>query len=565
MDFVLTLHSHLPYVLNHGRWPHGSDWLCEAALDCYLPLLEELRALERDQVPAPVTLGITPVLANQLSHPTFRSEMEEFLRQRLEACDRGIQELGASSEAHLVPTAEFWRDRMLRLRSLFQNVGGNLVSAFAGMAARGRIQLISSAATHGYLPLLGREESVRFQLLVGRREHERLFGTPPTGCWLPECAYRSRGPWTARGSGAGPDRPGTEEQLAAAGFSHFFVDAHLASAGTPLGTYHDVPLGAERFDADRHDADAPARQRTERPPYQAYVVSSPPTPLVTAFVRDPRSSMQVWSRHHGYPGDERYLEFHKIRWPGGLKLWRVTGPDSDLGGKQPWDAREAFDRAALHADHFAGLLGAIAQDERASGRVIVAPFDTELFGHWWFEGVRFLGWLYRRVAATEAVCPTTAVAHLERRLAGRRVRLAEGSWGARGDHSMWLNERTRWTWDRLWPLEDAFWAAAPGALADPACHPILAAAARQLLLAQSSDWQFIISTGLVVDYAERRFTLHVSDAARLIAGLDPGAGASARAGAAALASEVDRRDDVFPAVIPAIAETIAGGTGGRTR
>ncbi|HXV87342.1 MAG TPA: hypothetical protein VD793_11605, partial [Gemmatimonadales bacterium] len=413
MDFVLTLHSHLPYVLNHGRWPHGSDWLCEAAVDCYLPLLEELRALEREGVPAPVTLGLTPVLANQLAHPAFEAELEEFLSHRLASCEQGISELRASPENHLVPVAEFWRSRLARLRDLFRQLDGDVVAAFRELGRAGRLQLISSGATHGYLPLLGRDESVRLQLVVGRREHQRLFGEVPSGLWLPECAYRSRGAWAYRTGVAPSDRPGIEQVAAAVGFSHFFVDAHLAAAGTPLGAYHDVPLGAERFDAERRDADAPGRERPERSPYQAYVVSSPPTPLVSAFVRDPRSSMQVWSRHHGYPGDGSYLEFHKIRWPGGLKLWRVTGPDLDLGAKQAWDPTAAFASAEAHAQHFAGLLGSIRREERAAGRVIVAPFDTELFGHWWFEGVHFLGALFRRLAAPdEDVCPVTAAAHL---------------------------------------------------------------------------------------------------------------------------------------------------------
>jgi 1,4-alpha-glucan branching enzyme len=551
MDFVLTLHSHLPYVLNHGRWPHGSDWLCEAALDTYLPLL----ALERDGVHAPITLGITPVLANQLAHPTFAAEMEHFLENRLAACRDGIAELAGSGEAHLVPTAEYWRARLEHLRGLFRAIGGNLVTAFAELGHRGRLELISCGATHGYLPLLGRDESVRLQLGVGRREHTRLFGQAPAGCWLPECAYRPRGPWSHRADRPAVDRPGIEEYVAGAGFSFFFVDAHLAAAGMPLGTYHEVPLGAERFDAERHDPDAPIGRRVERSPYQAYVVSSPPTSPVTAFVRDPRSSMQVWSRHHGYPGDEGYLEFHKIRWPGGLKLWRVTGPDTDLGAKRPWDPAAAFARASGHADHFAHLLGDIAANERAAGQVIVAPFDTELYGHWWFEGVHFLGELFRRLAGA-AVCPATASTHLDRRTASRRVRLAEGSWGARGDHTMWLNERTRSTWERLWPLEDAFWSVAPAALGDGEGRRLLGAAARQMLLAQSSDWQFIISTGLVADYAERRFDLHTADASRLIAGLQPDVSREERAAALGLASDVDQRDDLFPDVVEAVAEVL---------
>jgi 1,4-alpha-glucan branching enzyme len=555
MDFVLALHSHLPYVLNHGRWPHGSDWLCEAALDTYLPLLELLSGLEQQRVQAPVTLGITPVLANQLAHPAFTAEMERFFEHRIDASSQGAAELAAQGESHLAATAGFWKARLEQLRTLFRATGGNLAAAFAELAHRGRLELISSGATHGYLPLLGRDESVRLQLIVGRREHARLFGRSPAGCWLPECAYRPGGTWPYRGDRRPVDRAGIEAHVADAGYSFFFVDAHLAAAGTPLGTYHDVPLGAERFDAERHDPDAPAGRRVERSPYQAYVVSSPPTPPVTAFVRDPRSSMQVWSRHHGYPGDEWYLEFHKIRWPGGLKLWRVTGPDTDLGAKRPWEPRGAFDRASGHADHFAHLLETIAADERAAGQVIVAPFDTELFGHWWFEGVHFLGELYRRVGRG-AVCPATASMHLERRHASRRVRLAEGSWGARGDHSMWLNDGTRWTWERLWPLEDAFWDVARDAMRDDARRPLLASAARQLLLAQSSDWQFIISTGLVVDYAERRFDLHASDAGRLISALEPRATREARAAALALASELDRRDDVFPGVLDAVSEVL---------
>src|SRR5260370_7922623 len=86
MDFVLALHSHLPYVLHHGRWPHGSDWLCEAALDCYLPLLEQLQALAASDTPAPLTIGFTPVLANHLASPDFAPELQAFFDQREAAC-----------------------------------------------------------------------------------------------------------------------------------------------------------------------------------------------------------------------------------------------------------------------------------------------------------------------------------------------------------------------------------------------------------------------------------------------------------------------------------------------
>src|SRR5579864_3872591 len=125
MDFVLMLHSHLPWVLNHGRWPHGSDWLSEAALDTYLPLLETLQALDGERVPSPMTIGFTPVLANQLASPVFVEELEAFLAQRLEACNQAVADLGATDPG-LLPLVHFWRDRFVRLRDLFRATGGDL-------------------------------------------------------------------------------------------------------------------------------------------------------------------------------------------------------------------------------------------------------------------------------------------------------------------------------------------------------------------------------------------------------------------------------------------------------
>jgi len=426
MDFVLALHSHLPYVLNHGRWPHGSDWLCEAAIDTYLPLLDTLRRLAADGVPSPLTIGFTPVLANQLVAPAFAEELEAYFEQRLKACDEAAGTFAGTVDEHLIPVAGYWYDRLQSLRALFRSVNGDLVAAFRALEEAGHIEIIGGAATHGFLPLLGRDESVRLQLLLGRAEHERLFGRAPAGCWLPECAYRARGPWAPLpGAPASDERPGTEEFVAEAGFQYFFTDAHLAAAGTPLSAYDEIPMGAERFDLHgRSRRGAPQVATIEHSPYKAYRLRSRRggSAAVAALVRDPVASLQVWSRHGGYPGDGTYLEFHKIRWPGGLKLWRVTGNDVDLGDKQAYDPAAARGRAADHATHFVQLLRRIAltdsqevSEDGEAGDVVVSPFDTELFGHWWFEGPDFLGEVYRRFADTSDVQPTTASSHLRDR------------------------------------------------------------------------------------------------------------------------------------------------------
>jgi 1,4-alpha-glucan branching enzyme len=391
---------------------------------------------------------------------------------------------------------------------------------------------------------------------VGVAEHRRLFGRLPKGCWLPECAYRPRGPWdpwpTAPRSGV---RRGIEEHLADAGFDFFFIDAHLAAAGRPLGVYGD-PLVGPREAPDSIDPD---RLQALRSADRAYRVGpNRGGRAVAAFVRNPRASMQVWSRHHGYPGDGQYLEFHKIRWPGGLKLWKVTGDNVDLGSKGVYDPRAARDQTRGHGAHFAWLLGQLSVTESPGPEgVIVAPFDTELFGHWWFEGPDFIGDAYRELSAQRSVRPTTGSGHLRAHPARAAIRLPEGTWGANGDFSMWLGPDTAWTWERMWPLEQAFWDVAGDALSRDSARPVLAQAARSLLLTQSSDWQFIISTGAVVDYAVRRFTQHCIETERLVAALTPGSGTSLEEGQE-LAAQLERRDHLFPDVLPALSAALSG-------
>lgn len=556
MDLVLTLHSHLPWVLHHGRWPHGSDWLCEAAVDTYLPLLAALDALERQAVPVPLTIGVTPVLANQLAHPDFGREVEAFLAQRIEACDEALADFRASGEDALVPLTGFWRVHLTRLRRRLRAMGWDPIARLRHHAQAGRVELTSSAATHGFLPLLARDESIRLQLRLGQAEHRRLFGSDAAGCWVPECAYRPAGPWAPHPSApeAG-HRRGLEDHLAGAGFAYFFADAHQAEAGRTLGLYGEPDV----VDGIREPAEAPLDAMYPRSPYRAYdlAMAGPP---VSVLVRDPVSSLRVWSRYHGFPGDDGYLEFHKIRWPGGLKLWRVTGTQVELGAKQPYDPNVARARAHRHAGEFVALLVSLASAAQpAGGEVIAVPFDTELFGHWWFEGVDFLGDLYRGLARQGAVRPAAAGTHLAR--AGRRPRLAlaEGSWGANGDFSKWLNPETAWTWQRLWPLEARYWDLARAQLPGlaPGRRAAWAQATRELLLAQSSDWQFIISTGAAADYAERRFSAHCEALAALLDGLEAG-GSADGAALDALTARLHALDDLFPDPLPAALAALQG-------
>lgn len=554
MDVVVMLHSHLPYVLNHGRWPHGSDWICEAAIDTYLPLVEKFRALDSLNIAAPVTIGFTPILANQLEHPAFVEELETYFDQRLGFCDEAPASLESTGDGHLLPLVEYWRSRLVRLRLLFHEVERDIPREFRRLQDAGRLEVTSSAATHGFLPLLKRDESIRLQLALGAAEHRRIFGRAAEGCWLPECAYRPAGPWEPFGQPAG-DRTGIESHVAAAGFRYFFVDSHMARAGSPLGVYGELFAGETVRLAEATDGQPVVASHT---PYEAYrVTDATAAREVAALVRDPRSSMQVWSRHGGYPGAAPYLEFHKIRWPGGLKLWRVSEPGTDLGSKAPYSPEDARQQATAHATHFAHLLDGVSQEQSGKGgNVVVAPFDAELFGHWWFEGPDFLGDLYAHLPQFESLRPTTAGTHLDAHAPRSGLRLATGSWGANGDFSMWNGPLVDWTWPVIWEVEDRFWSLAARALADDRTHEILAQAARSMLLLQSSDWQFIISTGAAADYAERRFREHCEAAEELVGALERGD--PELEAAQHRAEELRRRDDLFPEILPAVAAALGG-------
>jgi predicted glycosyl hydrolase (DUF1957 family) len=281
------------------------------------------------------------------------------------------------------------------------------------------------------------------------------------------------------------------------------------------------------------------------------------TGALHVLVRDPVSARLVWSKQGGYPGSAEYLEFHRRDATHGLRLWRVTSHTTALDEKAPYDPADAARAAERHAAHFTSSLEALARD---GARVVVAPFDAELFGHWWREGPAFLAHVTRTLAAGDApVRLATARDALAPGGAGEAV-LDAGSWGALGSFAMWLNERTAWLWRRLWPLEEAFWRVAPAALAHAAWHPVLVQAARELLLAQSSDWPFMLTRTEAADHAARRAKEHLAAAEALVGALASPDAASLDA-ALALAAGHASRDDLFDAgdVLAALRAACAGG------
>ena len=547
-SFTFVLHSHLPWVLHHGRWPHGVDWLNEATAETYLPLWRVLHE-RADRGSLGVTLDLSPVLCEQLAHPDFHREFVSYLNQKIAAADDDRAWFAGTGESRLAAMAERW-ERFYRgtLEDFMGPFGPNVVARFRRLEERGAIEIITCGATHGYFPLLSSDAAVGGQVRTAVAAHRRHFGRAPRGIWLPECAYRPAGFWNSPLPGTAPGQPraGVEDVLAIHGIDYFFVDRHLLAGGTPLGVY------ADRFDALRHLARHPAGGdgNPEHVPYRPYGVGA--SARTACYGRDGVTAIQVWSGESGYPGDGAYLDFHKKRFPGGHRYWSVTHPKADLADKRPYDPEAAAARAPEHARHFVGLLEHVLRDAAAhqtAPPIVCSMYDTELFGHWWFEGPQFLAAVLDLAPAANVEL-TTAGAHLERHPPTEAVALPEGSWGDGGRHEVWFNERTEWTWRPIHAAERGYEQQVRDALGhapDALLDRLLRHTGRELLLLEASDWQFLITTFSARDYAELRLTEH-ADAYQRLAALTAQritGGALSDADERFLA-ECEKRDPLFP-------------------
>jgi len=509
---VFVLHTHLPWVIGHGGWPHGQDWLHEAIAECYVPLLRMCDRLVADGVRPNLTIGITPVLAEMLTSPRLRDDFIAYCDRRIalaEADRKEFHEHGAYEAARLAANwADFYASA---LHDFLQTYKADVIGALRRLQKDGHVEIVTSAATHGYLPLLGTDESVAAQVRAGVASYRRHFGRPPRGIWLPECAYRPASTWS-RPAGARKrwKRPGLEKVLAASALEYFFVDTHLVAGGTPLGTYED------------RIADHPPLQShkgTKASPNDVHEVLAGRA-RVAVLARDPRSSTQVWSADYGYPGDGVYLEFHKRKGEGGLRYHKITSRQLPFDAKESYHPEPAATQAKYHADHFLGLVrDTLAKHRDATGRagVVVAPFDTELFGHWWFEGPQWLEAVIRGLAADETIA--TASEALRATKPASVIKLPEGSWGQGGGHWVWLNDDTTWVWELVYRAEDEFLALRKAARRStkPAVKRIVSQLARELLLLESSDWPFLITTVSARDYAQARAKVHFEAFERLAA------------------------------------------------
>lgn len=560
---TFTLHAHLPYVVNHGTWPHGLEWLLEAAAETYLPLLRVLDNLERDGLALKANLNMSPILLEQLAHPVFKAEFPQYLERKITAAKEDEAYFNQNGEPHLAETARYWNGFFQQALDHFRALGGDIIRGFRQAAERKLLDIITCGATHGYFPLLGTDESIRAQVQTGVATHERHIGRHPRGIWLPECAYRPAGMWsypvTPHGS-ARPwppfDRKGVEEPLEDAKIDFFFVDTHLVEESV-LFTPYELRAGGAVGVAASLEVETCEPQHSL---YKPYFVDGPRARRrpVTIFPRDPRTGLQVWSGDAGYPGDGNYLDFHKKRFPGGHRYWQVTGSKIDMAFKTPYHPERAAALTKSHAEHYVHLV----YDSLKSGfndavpPILTSPFDAELFGHWWYEGPMWLEHVARTMAREDLpIALTSCAEYLDKYQPEGFLALPEGSWGKNGTHEVWLSPDTRWTWEYLYPAEVAVRDAASSDSwkGSEQGERILKQMCRELLLLESSDWQFLITTEAARDYAEDRFHEHLASF-QTIKGMweTHCSGGTLNGEDVTHLSQIETQDSVFPHVDPSL-------------
>jgi len=487
----LVLHTHLPYVRHpEEEYFLEENWLYEAITETYIPLINVFERLVQDGVDFRITMSLTPPLVSMLRDPLLQSRYIRHIDRLIELTVKEIDRTGY--DAHFHGLALMYHRKFIEARETFVNIyKKDLIRAFKKFQEMGFLEIISSCATHGFLPILGvNENAVRAQVMIGVDHYKKTFGCAPKGFWLPECGYY----------------PGVDNILKEAGIKYFFVDSHGISNADPspkFGVY--APL---------------------------YCPSG-----VAAFGRDLESSKQVWSSKEGYPGDVDYREYYKdigheldhdyikpyihpngLRINTGLKYWRITGKSHHKEAYVPDWARE---KAAMHAGNF--MFNREKQIDHLAYHmdrkpIIVAPYDAELFGHWWFEGPMWIEFLARKIAYDqETVRMVTPSEYLEEYPVNQVAVPSASSWGWKGYSEQWLSGGTDWIYrylhmaqQRMTELAEKF----SKEITKPAQNSIrlraLNQAARELVLAESSDWAFIMKTGTMVPYAHKRTKLHIN-------------------------------------------------------
>jgi 1,4-alpha-glucan branching enzyme len=527
-------------------WPFGEENFYDCMLESYIPLVNALNELREEGVKANITIGITPILAEQMADAHLQNGFETYINTQINSIRKDIERYSDESctephRQHRLFLANWYLNHYVKIHDDFvHKYQKNIIHAFRDLQNAGCIEITTSGATHGFFPLLGDDANVNAQVKVGVETYKKYFGREPKGFWLPECAYRPSHKARDRRTGELKSHPSTDAFLYENGLEYFFTEFHAIEGGVSTGSRKMIGVYG-----NIQSIPLPARPQTGLTTYEAYWLKDFP---VAVMGRNNRASFQVWSAAHGYPGDGLYREFHRRDTNSGIKYWRLTSKDADLGDKMLYDPILALDKTKENADHFVTLVYHMLKDQyEATGKygLAMVSFDTELYGHWWFEGVTWLKHVIRMFNANEGVDIQTAGNYLKEHPPTAAISLPESTWGQGGHYWVWNNPDTEWMWPIIHIAEQRFddlvrkYETNPP---DALTHRLLNQAARELLLLESSDWPFLVTTFQARDYAVERFTGHQKNFWDLVNMLETGNINEA------LLSELEERDNPFSGI-----------------
>ncbi len=480
-----VLHAHLPFV-HHPESEHylEEEWLFEAISETYLPLLTNFNKLVEEGVDFRITMSMTPPLLNMLDNKLLQKRYISYLKKHIELSKKEIKR--TSYDNRLNELSHYYFNRYSNDLHIFQDVYGcNIIDGFKQLQDIGVLEIITCGATHGYFPILYiNENTVKAQIAVGVQTYEKYFGRKPRGIWLPECGYV----------------PEADKYLKEFGIEYIITESHGILYANPT------------------------------PVYGTYAPIVSPTGIV-AFGRDIESSRQVWSSINGYPGDYNYREFYRdigydvdydyikpyltfdgVRVPTGIKYYRITG---NTGEKDYYNPRWAMDSVEKQAGHFFDCRQAQITNLAShmdTPPIILCPYDAELYGHWWYEGPDWLYVLFKKIYYDKCDFKLITPSEYIDRYPNIQVSTpCRSSWGANGYSGVWLNPTNDYVHRHLHVAGDRMVELAhlyPNETNDLK-KQALNQCARELLLAQSSDWLFIITNGTMVDYAKKRIKDHI--------------------------------------------------------
>lgn len=481
--FSLILHAHLPYV-RHPEYEEflEEDWLYEAITETYIPLIVMFDNLATDNVKFNITMTISGTLANMLEDELLANRYLKHLDKMIKLCELEKERLKDSYEMFEVANHNHFV--FTRAKEYFLKYDKKLLRAFKYYQDRGNLEIIPVTATHGMLPMMkDLKEAANAQVLQAKLDYMKHFGVEPKGIWLAECAYYK----------------GQDKYLADHGITYFIVDSH--------GILHSDP----------------------RPVYGVFAPVYT-TNGVAAFARDLESSEQVWSSEVGYPGDALYREFHKdagydldydyikeflhsdgVRRNIGVKYHAIT--DKKGTHKAIYSPSKAYDRAKQHAYDFvfnrSKQIEYLATKMKYKKPIIVSPYDAELYGHWWYEGPIFLEHLFRAIQISnfDSITPSK---YLEKYPINQVVDVSMSSWGANGYYDVWVDGSNDYIYRHLHKAAEKMIELAKIEPKDELEYRALNQMARELMMAQTSCWPFIMFTGTMVGYAHKKISDHVN-------------------------------------------------------